>query len=76
MSASTRGRPGIDGCEKLGFPPESGESFFVFREFLRKHFGRDVATELGVASAVDLTHATFADRLEDLVMRKFVAGQE
>ena len=40
--------------EKLGFPLESREPLFVFRELFRKDFDRNVAIELRISSAVDL----------------------
>src|SRR5262245_13783210 len=39
----------------------------VCRERLRQHLDRDVATELGVASAIDLAHTADAQRSQNLV---------
>ena len=38
-----------------------GEAVWIRREEIRQDFQCDIAVELGVAGAVDLTHATFTD---------------
>ena len=49
--------------EELGLALEPRQTLFVFRKLFGEDFDRDVAVELRVASAIDLTHAAFADRL-------------
>jgi hypothetical protein len=53
--------------EDLGFALEAGQPVGVVREQLREHFQRDIAIELGVARAVDLTHAAATKRGDDLI---------
>jgi hypothetical protein len=55
-------------CKKPRFALESIETLSLFRKLLGENFNSDVTRELRVASAVDLAHASFADRLEDLVV--------
>ena len=53
--------------ERLGFPCEPGEPFGIVSERVRQDFERDIAIELRVASLIDLSHPTFADRRSDFV---------
>ena len=55
------------GGEKLGFALETIEPRRILRELLGKDLESDVASELGIPRAVYLSHAAFADGLNDLV---------
>ena len=57
----------IERREQLGFALEPGEPFGVTRDIIGQNFDRDVSTELGVVRAIDFTHATLADGLDDFV---------
>ena len=57
----------VERGERAGLALEAGDAFAVAREFLGQHLDRHLAPELGVAGAVDLTHASRAEGREDLV---------
>ena len=59
----------VQGHEKLSFPLESRKAFLVLGKRLGQDVDGDVTTELGVPGAIDLAHATLADKLEDFVVR-------
>ena len=65
-----------EGGDGFGLALEARERGGVRREALGKDFDRDVAVELRVARAVDLSHASGAERPEDLVRAEACAGQE
>ena len=46
----------------------------ILRELVGKHFDGDVATELRVFCSIDFAHPTFADEVEDFVVRELCAG--
>ena len=53
--------------ERFCFARESRQTVSVMRERFGQDLDRDVAVQLGVASAKDLPHAPFADRRDDFV---------
>ena len=57
----------IEGGERLGFAREAQHTIRVRGEQLGKDLQRDVAIELRIAGAIDLAHAAFAQRADDLV---------
>ena len=60
-----------EGGDGFGLALEARERGGVRREALGKDFDRDVAVELRVARAVDLSHASGAERPEHLVAADF-----
>ena len=46
------------------------------RELFRQDLDRHVALELGIASAVNLAHASFPDKRRDLIGPEFLANGE
>jgi len=58
--------------EQARFALEPRESLFVIGERFRKNFDGDVALELGIPRTIDLTHPSYADGLEDLVVAEFL----
>ena len=57
----------IQGGKGLGLAFEAGDAIRIGRQPLRKDFDRDVAVELGIAGAIDLAHAAFAQLRQDVV---------
>jgi hypothetical protein len=53
--------------ECWAFALETGEAIGVLHERLRQHLDRDVALEILIGRARDLTHATNTDLVDDLV---------
>ncbi len=66
----------VQRCEGLGFARESSQPIGIGCERLREDFERDVAIQLGIARAIDLSHAAFADRRGDVVASETGAGRE
>ena len=66
----------IERRERLGLTLESREPFFVAREFLGQDLDRYFPSELGVTCAVDLSHASHAEKRQDLVLRELRAGRQ
>ncbi len=66
----------IECGENLRLALEPVEPLAITREFVRKHFDRDFAPELGIASPIDLPHATRAERLDNFVVKQAAAGFE
>ena len=62
------------GGEDLGFPLEAGQAIRIIREGLRQDLQRDVSVELGIAGAIHLAHAAFADLGDDGVRAEGSAG--
>ena len=62
--------------ERFRFARESRQTVGVVRERVGQDLDRDVAVQLGVASAKDLPHAPFADRRDDFVDAEAGAGGE
>ena len=62
--------------DRPGLALEAGESFGVPRHVLGEDLDCDVATEAGVAGAVDLTHSPGPDRGQDLVRAETAARRE
>jgi hypothetical protein len=60
----------IQGSEQSGFTLESGKALFVFRESRGEDLDGYVTIKLGVSGEIDLPHSTFADLLDDPVMRE------
>jgi hypothetical protein len=56
-----------EGCERPHLALESSERLGVAGERRRQDFDRHLAAEARVAGAVDLAHATSAERADDLV---------
>ncbi len=63
----------IERGQGLGFALETGEVVGVIRERGRQDFDGDVAVELGVPGAVNLSHPPGAKRRKDFVVAEFVA---
>ena len=57
----------VQRCEKLRLAFEPCQTFAVSRKLFGKHFDRDLAIQLGVTRAIDLTHPAYTDRGADLV---------
>ena len=66
----------IEGRQELGFSLQASEPGFVGGKAIRQHLDGDMAVEPGVTRAIDLAHATRADRREDFVRTKSGAGGE
>ncbi len=62
--------------EESSLTLETVQAFLVPGELLGKSFDRDVAVELGISSAVDLTHSAFADRRDDFIRPEAGSGSE
>lgn len=62
--------------EELRFALEPREALTVVRKLLGEDLDRHLAAELGIASAVDLAHATLADEGGDLVRPEPGCGGE
>ena len=60
----------VETCQHLGFALEAGEALGVGGYRLGQDLDRDFAAQLGVFSAIDLTHAAFAELGGDLEVRK------
>ena len=52
------------------------QPFLVLGERLMNNFDGNVTPELGVACAVDFSHATCTDRLDDFVVSELGSGGE
>jgi hypothetical protein len=57
----------IERGEDLRFATKAGDPFAIVHERVWQNFQRDVAIELGVPGAIDLTHAAGAKERDDLV---------
>ena len=64
----------IQRCEDLRLACEPREPLRIRREQLRQDLQRDIAIEPGIARAEDLTHAAFAEFVDDFVRSEMVAG--
>ena len=62
--------------ERLRFAREPGQPIGIARERVGQDLDRDVAIQLGVARAIHLAHAAFADRRGDFVDAEAGAGSE
>ena len=58
----------VERSERLRLAREPRQAIGVARERVREDLQRDVAIELRVAGAVDLSHAAFADQRGDFVV--------
>ena len=58
------------------FPFESGPSLRVVRDLGRQHLDRHVAAQAAVAPAIDVSHASGAELLENVVVRQTRADQD
>ena len=65
----------IEGGQHLGLALEAREPFGIRGERLREDLDRDVASELRVLRPVNLSHASRAERREDLVGSEARAGE-
>ena len=63
----------VERGERARFAREAGAALWIRREVRRQHLDGHLATELAIASAIDLAHATGAERREDLVWSKLTA---
>ena len=66
----------VEGRERPRLALEPGEPLGIVGDTLREHFERHVASERGVAGAVDLPHASGAYRGDDLVGTEPRAGRQ
>src|SRR2546428_13936323 len=62
--------------DRLRFACESREPIRIVRERVGQNLPREVAIQLAVAGAVDLSHASRADEREDFVGAEASAGRE
>ena len=62
----------IERRQHLRFAPEPPETIGVAREGVGDDFQRDIAAEIRVTGAVDLTHPSCSEQGDDLVRTKFV----
>jgi hypothetical protein len=65
----------VQGREHARFAFETGEPMGIGRERRRQQLDRDLATEFGVAGAIDLAHPAAADLRDDVVRTEPVAGR-
>ncbi len=56
------------------FELEALAQFRIGRQLTRQHFDRDQAIEAGIPGAIDFTHPTRAERIENLVRAKASTG--
>jgi hypothetical protein len=56
----------VQGCEEMSFPLEAREPLLVSREKIREKLEGYLPAELRVASPVDFTHPTHAEKGRDL----------
>jgi hypothetical protein len=63
----------IERREQPGLTAEAGAALRVGNEMRRQEFERDLATQLGVARAIHLAHAAFAERGEDSIRAEIAA---
>ena len=59
----------VQAGQYLCFPFETGHALGIKSKHLREDLESDIAIQLGVMGAVNLTHAPFAELLLDAVMR-------
>jgi hypothetical protein len=64
------------GGDRLGFPLEARARFRVAREMLWQDLDRDVAIQLRVAGAIDLSHPARAQRRQNLVRAEASSGRQ
>ena len=57
----------VELCEDFGFSLKTGEAFFVLGEGFGQDFDGNFTSELGIPGAVDLSHSTGTNGLEDFV---------
>ena len=62
--------------EHLRLAIEPREPLGVVRDRRQQHLDRDVAIQLGIARAIDLTHAARAEHGDDLVRSEAAADGE
>jgi hypothetical protein len=62
--------------DRLRVACESREPIRIARERIGHNLSRDVPIQLGIAGAVDLSHAARADEREDFVGAEASAGRE
>ena len=63
----------VDRSQQLRLALESRESFFIASKLVGQGLDGNIAPELLVARAVNLTHAAGADGFDDLVVRQSTA---
>ena len=66
----------VQGCEGLGFAREPSKPVRIVRKRVREDLERDIAIQPGIARAIDLSHAPFADRRGDFVDAETSTGRE
>jgi hypothetical protein len=59
----------IERSEDLGFPLKTCHALGVSSKDLGQNFERYIPVQLGVVGTVDFSHPSFADLLDDLVVR-------
>src|ERR1017187_8891584 len=64
----------IQRSQHLRFALKSREPARIARECFRQHFDRDVAPELSVMRLIHLAHAARANRRDDFICSKPLAG--
>ena len=65
----------VQGGQGARFAVEAGQAFRVVGELRRQQLEGDFAAQLGVAGAVDLTHAALAEQCGDFVVGEGLADQ-
>ena len=66
----------VQRCKGLGFAREPSKPVRIVRKRVREDLERDIAIQLGIARAIDLSHAPFADRRGDFVDAEARAGSK
>ena len=64
----------IQGRERLRFPPKPREAIWIGGERVGQDLDRNFSIQLRVSRPVDFTHATGAERRQDLVRAEACAG--
>jgi hypothetical protein len=63
----------IEGGERLRFALESQRAIRITDEVVGQDFDGDVAIQFGIARAIDLAHAAFAQLVEDAKVSELLA---
>jgi hypothetical protein len=66
----------IQRCEYSRFTRKACKPLGILRDGRRQHLNRDIAVEFGVPCAIDHTHTTGAQLVDDAVVRNGIARDE
>ena len=64
----------VELSEQPSFALEPGQPLFVSGKLFGEDLDRDIPAELPISSSIHFAHPTFANELEDLVMREVLPG--